>query len=121
MPRPFLNAKKGIVTCPFICAFRSGRHLFLSGLVAHHGFEAGKDLLALLTEQGQVFCAPAPSGEFVDSIGAGDAMVAGFLAGYMERTSYVDGFRKGIAAGSATVYKQGLATGEEITAIAQRI
>lgn len=75
----------------------------------------------LVTEQGQVFCAPAPSGEFVDSIGAGDAMVAGFLAGYMERTSYVDGFRKGIAAGSATVYKQGLATGEEITAIAQRI
>ncbi len=75
----------------------------------------------LVTEDDQVFCAPAPAGEFVDSIGAGDAMVAGFLAGYMERSSYVDGFRNGLAAGSATVYKQGLATGEEITAIAQRV
>lgn len=75
----------------------------------------------LVTEEGQVFSAPAPSGDLVDSIGAGDSMVAGFLAGYMERNSMVDGFAKGIAAGSATAYKHGLATGEEISAVAQRM
>lgn len=75
----------------------------------------------LVTEEGQVFSAPAPDGDLVDSIGAGDSMVAGFLAGYMERGSMVDGFAKGIAAGSATAYKNGLATGEEITAVAQRM
>lgn len=75
----------------------------------------------LVTEDDQVFSAPAPTGELVDSIGAGDAMVAGFISGYMERNSHVDGFRKGIAAGSATAYKHGLATCEEITAIAQRV
>lgn len=75
----------------------------------------------LVTDEGQVFSAPAPSGDLVDSIGAGDAMVAGFLAGYLERNSMVDGFAKGLAAGSATAYTQGLATREEIIAIAQRM
>ena len=75
----------------------------------------------LVTDEGQVFSAPAPSGDLVDSIGAGDAMVAGFLAGYLERNSMVDGFAKGLAAGRATAYKQGLATREEIIAIAQRM
>ena len=75
----------------------------------------------LVTEEGQVFSAPAPDGDLVDSIGAGDSMVAGFLAGYMERGSMVDGFAKGIAAGSATAYKNVLETGEEITAVAQRM
>lgn len=75
----------------------------------------------LVTDEGQVFSAPAPSGDLVDSIGAGDAMVAGFLAGYLERSSMVDGFAKGLAAGSATAYTQGLATREEIIAIAQRM
>lgn len=75
----------------------------------------------LVTEEGQVFSAPAPDGDLVDTIGAGDSMVAGFLAGYMERGSMVDGFAKGIAAGSATAYKNGLATEEEITAVAQRM
>lgn len=75
----------------------------------------------LVTEEGQVFSAPTPDGDLVDTIGAGDSMVAGFLAGYMERGSMVDGFAKGIAAGSATAYTHGLATEEEITAVAQRM
>lgn len=79
----------------------------------------GSEGAILVTSEGQVFSAPAPSGNLVDSIGAGDSMVAGFLAGYLERNSMVDGFAKGIAAGSATAYTAGLATKEEITAIAQ--
>ena len=81
----------------------------------------GSEGAILVTEEGQVFSAPAPSGKLVDSIGAGDSMVAGFVAGYMERGSMVDAFAKGLAAGSATAYKKGLATSEEIAAIAQRM
>lgn len=79
----------------------------------------GSEGAILVTEEGQVFSAPAPAGNLVDSIGAGDSMVAGFLAGYLERGSMVDGFANGLAAGSATAYKVGLATKEEIAAIAQ--
>lgn len=75
----------------------------------------------LVTEEGHVLAAPAPAGDVVDTIGAGDSMVAGFLAGYMERGSYVDAFRKGIAAGSATAFTAGLATHAQITELGQRI
>ena len=47
-------------------------------------------------------------------------MVAGFLAGYLERHSMVDGFAKGLAAGSATVYTAGLADKNQINLVAQR-
>lgn len=75
----------------------------------------------LVTEEGHVLAAPAPTGDVVDTIGAGDSMVAGFLAGYLERGSYVDAFRKGIAAGSATAFTAGLATAAQITELSQRI
>ena len=75
----------------------------------------------LVSEDGHVFSAPAPEGDVVDTIGAGDSMVAGFIAGFMERGSYVDAFRKGIAAGSATAFTAGLATAAQITEIGQRI
>lgn len=79
----------------------------------------------LVTEDGQVFSSPAPKTddlalELVDVNGAGDAMVAGFLAGYLDRHSMVDGFAKGLAAGSATVYTAGLADEKQINLIAQR-
>lgn len=75
----------------------------------------------LLTEEGHILAAPAPEGDVVDTIGAGDSMVAGFIAGYMERNSYVDAFRKGIAAGSATAFTAGLATAAQINAVDCRL
>ena len=85
----------------------------------------GADGAILVTENGQVFSSPAPkaddlSQELVDVNGAGDAMVAGFLAGYLERHSMVDGFATGLAAGSATVYTSGLADKQQINLVAQR-
>lgn len=85
----------------------------------------GADGAILVTENGQVFSSPAPkaddlSQDLVDVNGAGDAMVAGFLAGYLERHSMVDGFAKGLAAGSATVYTSGLADKQQINLVAQR-
>ncbi len=75
----------------------------------------------LLTEDGHIMEAPAPEGDVIDTIGAGDSMVAGFIAGYLERESYVDAFRKGIAAGSATAFTAGLATAAQISEIGQRV
>lgn len=79
----------------------------------------GEDGAILVTENGQVFSAPAPKGEVVDSTGAGDAMIAGFLAGYLERGSLVDGFYMGLVTASATVFREGLATREEVRQLEQ--
>ena len=40
----------------------------------------------LVAEDGQVFEKPAPKGTLVNGVGAGDSMVAGFMAGWMEKT-----------------------------------
>ena len=68
----------------------------------------------LLAEDGRVYMAPAPKGTLVNGVGAGDSMVAGFLAGWMEKRTYDHAFRMGVAAGSASAFSEFLATREEI-------
>lgn len=63
---------------------------------------------------GEVFSLPAPRGTLVDSVGAGDSVVAGFLAGILRGYSPKDAFRLGVAAGSATAFSEWLAEGEEV-------
>ena len=55
----------------------------------------------------------APSGKVRNSVGAGDSMVAGFLAGYLEKHDFGYALRLGSAAGSATAFSVGLATRED--------
>ena len=45
----------------------------------------------------------------VNSVGAGDSMVAGFVAGYLQTGSYAQALKTGTAAGSATAFSEGLA------------
>ncbi len=71
----------------------------------------------LVAEDGSVFQAPAPKGKLVNGVGAGDSMVAGFLAGWMERRDYRHAFYMGISAGSASAFSEQLATREEIGAV----
>ena len=52
-----------------------------------------------------------------NSVGAGDSMVAGFLAGYLKRQDYEEALRLGVAAGSASAFKDWLATREDIDEI----
>ena len=66
----------------------------------------------LLDADGCVHRAPAVGGKPVNTVGAGDSMVAGFLCGLSR--GYAHALRLGIAAGGATATKSGLATGEEI-------
>ncbi|SET39581.1 1-phosphofructokinase [[Clostridium] polysaccharolyticum] len=67
-----------------------------------------------LGEDGSVYESPAPKGTVVNSVGAGDSMVAGFLAGYLEKKEYQHAFKMGISAGSASAFSKDLATKEEI-------
>lgn len=68
----------------------------------------------LVAEDGQVYDAPAPQGTLVNGVGAGDSMVAGFLAGWLTKQNYEHAFHMGIAAGSASAFSENLATEEEI-------
>lgn len=68
----------------------------------------------LITEDGSIFDRKAPKGIVVNSVGAGDSMVAGFLAGYLQNHNYEDALTMGIAAGSASAFSKEFATIEEV-------
>lgn len=75
----------------------------------------------LLDETGSVHRVFCPQGQVVNSVGAGDAMVAGFLAGWLESGNYAHALKTGIAAGSATAFSLGLATGAQIRNLLQTL
>ena len=72
------------------------------------------DGAVLVAEDGSVFQADAPKGKVVNSVGAGDSMVAGFLAGYLEQQDYRRAFAMGVCTGSASAFSEELATKEEV-------
>ncbi|MBE5860234.1 MAG: 1-phosphofructokinase [Butyrivibrio sp.] len=71
----------------------------------------------LVTETGERFRVGVPKGTVKNSVGAGDSMVAGFVAGYMKTKDYRVALNMGTAAGSATAFSDDLATGELINSI----
>lgn len=71
----------------------------------------------LVSADGQVFQSPAAKGTVVNSVGAGDSSVAGFLAGLMETGSYETAFRMALASGSASAFSDHLATRPEVEAL----
>ena len=75
----------------------------------------------LVAASGEIFEAPAPKGKLINGVGAGDSMVAGFMAGYMEKEDYLHAFHMGIAAGSASAFSENLATREEIASVYEQI
>ena len=68
----------------------------------------------MVTEEDEVIVQDPIVGKTVNTVGAGDSMVAGFLAGYIKEHSYKYALRLGTAAGSATACSPGLASKEEI-------
>ena len=77
----------------------------------------GADGAVLLDENGRQHMMPSPKGKLVNSVGAGDSMVAGFLAGYLKTQDYEEALRLGVAAGSASAFKDWLATSDDIDKI----
>lgn len=71
----------------------------------------------LLDENGKLHKQASPKGTLVNSVGAGDSMVAGFLAGYLQTQDYDAALRLGVAAGSASAFKAWLATREDVEKI----
>jgi 1-phosphofructokinase len=68
-------------------------------------------------ENGEIIKSLPPQGKVVNSTGAGDSMVAGFIAGYLETGDYKTAFLMGLSAGSASAFSENLATGEEVRTI----
>ena len=64
----------------------------------------------LITEDGQNIKMGTPKGKVVNSVGAGDSMVAGFITGYIRGGNYEEALKSGTAAGSATAFSEGLAS-----------
>ena len=75
----------------------------------------------LIAGDGQVFQTPAPRGKLINGVGAGDSMVAGFLAGWMEQQDYRHAFYMGVAAGSASAFSEYLATRKEMEQLYQTL
>lgn len=74
----------------------------------------GKDGAVLADEKGQILLCSTVSGRIKNSVGAGDSMVAGFIAGYISSENYEYALRLGTAAGSATAFSEGLANKAKI-------
>ena len=74
---------------------------------------AGEGAL-LVTENGEVFESNPPEGKVKNSVGAGDSMVAGFLAGYLKSENYEEAFYMGLCTGSASAFSDNLATKGEV-------
>ncbi len=75
----------------------------------------------LVAEDGSVIKSKAPKGKVKNSVGAGDSMVAGFIAGYLTSKDYKEAFKTGICTGSASAFSDKLATKEEVEALKQSI
>lgn len=65
-------------------------------------------------EDDSIYESDAPKGTVVNSVGAGDSMVAGFLAGYLRTGDYREAFKLGVCTGSASAFSERLATREEV-------
>lgn len=75
----------------------------------------------LFTQNKQVIMQSAPTGTAVNTVGAGDSMVAGFIAGYLKTGDYKASLKLATACGSATAFREGLCTQNEIAKMLELI
>lgn len=68
----------------------------------------------LIKSNGESIYSKVPKGTLKNSVGAGDSMVAGFIAGYTKSQSLEEAFIMGVATGSASAFSEGLATKEKV-------
>ena len=100
-----LQSDEEIVECAKKLQEKGGRNILVS--------MAGDGAL-LLDEEGRSHRIGCPKGKVVNSVGAGDSMVAGFVAGYQKTGDYGYALKLGTATGSATAFSLGLAQREDI-------
>jgi len=76
---------------------------------------------ALFMNKDMIITSTIPKGEVKGSVGAGDSMVAGFLATLKQGKSVEEAFRYSVAAGSATAFSVGLCTAAKTEALLQQV
>lgn len=103
-----INTKKDAVTYAKRLMDKGARNVLVS---------MSSEGAVLVAEDGTVYEANAPKGTVKNSVGAGDSMLAGFLAGYSESGDFDRAFKMGICAGSASAFSEDLATREEVQAL----
>lgn len=103
-----INTKKDAVTYARKLMDKGARNVLVS---------MSSEGAVLVAEDGTVYEANAPKGTVKNSVGAGDSMLAGFLAGYSESGDFDRAFKMGICAGSASAFSEDLATREEVQAL----
>lgn len=107
-----LHTQEEIRACAAALQERGARNVLVS--------MAG-DGAILLDEQGGFHQIAAPQGTVRNSVGAGDSMVAGFLAGFLQSGSFEQALRMGAATGSATAFSDGLATRETVEGLLRQM
>lgn len=81
----------------------------------------GNDGAILLTQEEKTYYSEAPIGQVVNTVGSGDSMVAGFLAGYYKTKDYEYALKMGVSAGSASAFSVELATKEKVDSILKQL
>lgn len=81
----------------------------------------GADGAILITSEDKVYISTAPKGQVLNTVGAGDSMVAGFLSGFYKTQDYQYALKMGVAAGSASTFSTKLATKEEVDLLFKKL
>lgn len=79
------------------------------------------DGAVLINSNGEVITSNVPKGVVKNSVGAGDSMVAGFIAGYLNSSKVEEGFKLGVATGSASAFSEGLAEKDYVYELLEQI
>lgn len=107
-----LSTKEDLITAAKELQTQGAQHVLIS--------MAG-DGAILVAADGTVYTSPAPKGTLINSVGAGDSMVAGFMTGYINTQDLQQALYWGIATGSASAYSENLATKNEVLALLDTI
>ena len=81
----------------------------------------GKDGAILVSEDGHVYYCAGAKGKLLNSVGSGDSMVAGFIAGYLKDKKYDEALKLGSACGGATAFSEDLAEASMIQEVYKQL
>ena len=107
-----LSTKEDLVEAAKALQEKGAQHVLIS--------MAG-DGAILVAADGTVYTSPAPKGTLVNSVGAGDSMVAGFITGFEKTGDLQEALYWGISSGSASAYSENLAILAEVEALLSQV
>ena len=81
----------------------------------------GGEGAVLFAENGNIYKAGIVKDKVRNTVGSGDSMVAGFIAGYEKTGDYAYALKLGTACGNATAFSSGLAKREKIDEVFSKI